>query len=159
MPLTLVAEVVAHGGSLPQLEQLGQKKKFFTKKNGVVIGTFWFIFFTMFCTAFFGILGAPEEFVGILAITGVFGAMMIILGSLIFLPSSKMKLPFTIPVAPAGPGLYGPPQQGALPPERSRPVSDYQPGAGSWRDTNDLQPTPSEGSTKILDDDRHTRRQ
>jgi len=161
MPLTVVAEVVAHGGFLPQLAELEKgKKKFLSKKNGVVIGLFWFIFFTMFCTAFFGILNAPEEFVGVLAITGVFGAMMIVLGSLIFLPSSKPKIPFTMPTAVPPPGLYGPPQgQQALPPQHSQPVSQYQPGAGSWRDTNDLQPSVSESSTKILDDDRHTRRQ
>ena len=160
MPLTIVAEVVAHGGFLPQLADLEKgKKKFFSKKNGVVAGIFWFIFFTMFATSFFGILNAPDELVGILAITGVFGAMMIILGSLIFLPSSKKKLPFTMPVAAPAPGLYGPPQQPALPPQHSQPVSQYQPGPGSWRDTNDLQPSVSEGSTKILDDDRHTRRQ
>lgn len=50
----------------------------------------WFIFLTMFCTAFFGILGAPEELVGIFAITGVFGSLMIIIASLIFFPSSKL---------------------------------------------------------------------
>jgi hypothetical protein len=156
MPLGLVSEVVAHGGFLPQLAELGAKKKFFTKKNGVVTGIFWFIFFTMFCTAFFGILNAPEELVGILAITGVFGAIMIILGSLIFLPSSKTKLPYNIPVQPLAPGPYSQPQQQALPPQQSTPARQYTPGAGSWRDTNDLQPNVTEGATKILnDEERH----
>ncbi len=156
MPLTIVAEVVAHGGFLPQLADLDKKKKpFFSKKNGVVIGTFWFIFFTMFCTSFFGILNAPDELVGILAVTGVFGAMMIILGSLIFLPSSKPKVPFTMPMPAPAPGLYGPPQHNAaLPPQRSQPVGEYHPGAGSWRDTNDLQPTTvTESTTRLLNDD------
>jgi hypothetical protein len=159
MPLTVVAEVVAHGGSLPQLEQLGKKKKFFTKKNGVVVGLFWFIFFTMFCTAFFGIVNAPDELVALCAITGVFGSMMIILASLIFLPSSKIKFPFTMPVAAPPQGLYGQPQQGALPPQQSQPANQYRPpGAGSWRDTNDLQPTSvTESTTRLLSDEERPR--
>lgn len=158
MPLTVVAEVVAHGGTLPQLEQLGTKKRVFSKKNGVVIGVFWFIFFTMFCTAFFGILNAPDELIGILAITGVFGSMMIILGSLIFLQSSKNKVPFTMPTPAPPQGLYGNPQhQGGLPPQRSQPVDQYRP-PGSWRDTKDLEPTSvTESTTRLLNDDEPRR--
>src|SRR5690349_19457996 len=92
MPLSLVADVVANGGTLPQLAQLDQmnlKKPFLSKKNGVLFGVFWFIFLTMFATAFFGILNAPDELIGVIAITGVFGALMIIIGSLVILPSSK----------------------------------------------------------------------
>src|SRR4051812_16654898 len=92
MPLGLVADVLANGGYLPQLAQLEQinlKKPFFSKKNGVLFGVFWFIFLTMFATAFFSILRAPQELDAIIAVTGVFGALMIIIGSLVGLPSSK----------------------------------------------------------------------
>lgn len=158
MPMGVVAEVVANGGTLPQLEQLAQlnfKKPFFSKRNGVVFGTFWFIFLTMFCTAFFGILGAPEELIGIIAISGVFGAMMIIIGSLVLLPSSKPPV-----VLPAGvqAALGGSTGQPALPPQQSIPASMYAPPqAGNWRDTNDLQPTSvTESTTRLLDDqERH----
>lgn len=156
MPLSLVAEVVYHGGFLPQLAQLNQKKKLFTKKNGVVFGTFWFIFFTMFCTAFFGIIGAPDELIGITAITGVFGTLLIILASLIFLPSSKIPfagLPqFQTPPLPGSQADNRP----ALPPQQSIPVGVYtgQRHAGSWRDTNDLEPTSvTENTTRLLDKD------
>ena len=77
MPLGVVSEVIANGGSLPQLAQLEQinyKKPLFSKKNGVLFGTFWFIFLTMFATAFFGILDAPDELIAIIAVSGVFGA-------------------------------------------------------------------------------------
>ena len=160
MPLGLVSEVVAHGGFLPQLAQLNKKKTFFNKKNGVVFGTFWFIFFTLFCTAFFGILQAPEELVGILAITGVFGTMMIIIFSLIFLPSSKISMANLAHFqASPQPDRYGVPaqhQNQALPPKQSIPASVYAPPqAGNWRDTNDLQPTSvTEGTTKLLDKDQ-----
>jgi hypothetical protein len=153
MPLSVFAEVVSHGGYLPQLAALDKKRKFFTKKNGVFAGVTWFIFLTMFLTAFFGILGAPDELVGICAITGVFGAMMIIVGSLFLLPSSEPAFPGFQPPNMA-PWLQGA-QQSALPPQQSYPVSDYVvPQTGSWRDTNDLQPTSvTESTTKLLDTD------
>src|SRR2546421_1814613 len=92
LPLGLVAEVVGQGGYLPQLANLNSKKPFFSKKNGVLFGSIWFIFLTMFCTAFLGILNAPEELIGIVAITGVFGALLIIIGSIAMLLSSKPPL-------------------------------------------------------------------
>ena len=100
MPLSLVAEVLANGGFLPQLAQLEElnfKKPLFSKKNGVLFGTFWFIFLTMFATAFLGIVNAPDELIAVVAITGVFGAMMIIIGSLVALPSSRPRDPGTAP--------------------------------------------------------------
>ena len=161
MPLGIVSEVLMHGGFLPQLAQLNKKKTFFNKKNGVVLGAFWFIFLTLFCTAFFGILGAPEELVGIIAITGVFGSFMIILASLIFLPSSKpmfASLPQHQMPPPdqmqSAAGLYGTAQT-ALPPQQSIPVEVYAaPKTGNWRDTNDLEPASvTENTTRLLDRD------
>ena len=155
MPLGIVSEVIANGGSLPQLTQLEQmnyKKPFFSKKNGVLFGAFWFIFLTMFATSLLGILNAPDELIAIIAVTGVFGAMMIIIGSLAILPSSKL------PVLLTGNLLRPPDQlqngQGALPHAQSVPASAYiQPLAGSWRDTNDLQQTSvTENTTRLLDE-------
>ncbi len=154
MPMGVVAEVVTNGGTLPQLEQLEKlnfKKPFFSKKNGVVFGTFWFIFLTMFCTAFFGILGAPEELIAIIAISGVFGAMMIIIGSLVLLPSSR---PPVVMPSSMQPFLGAAGSHQALPPQQSVPASVYgAPQAGSWRDTNDLQPTSvTENTTRLLEE-------
>lgn len=154
LPLSVVAEVLTHGGFLPQLAQLNQKRKFFTKKNGVVFGAFWFIFFTMFSTAFLGIVNAPEELIAIIAITGVFGAIMIVLASLVFFPSSKISMP-VLPQfqTPPPPGMYGT-DRTALPPHQSVPASVYAaPQTGSWRDTNDLVPSVTEGTTKLLEKD------
>ena len=156
MPLGLVSELLVHGGFLPQLAALDKKKKsIFTKKNGVVFGVFWFIFFTMFSTAFLGIINAPDELVGLVAITGVFGAMMIVLASLIFLPSSKVGIPFSQQYQPGQmpQGIYGANQQ-ALPPQQSIPVSAYAPRSGTWRDTNDLEPTSvTENTTRLLNEE------
>ena len=158
MPLNIVAEVVANGGTLPQLVQLEQmncKKPLFSKKNGVLFGTFWFIFLTMFATAFFGILNAPDELIGIIAVTGVFGAMMIIIGSLVALPSSKPPFMYNSQLPQRSVELQPGAAQNALPSAQSIPVGMYAPPAvGSWRDTNDLSPTSvTEGTTKLLEKD------
>ena len=159
MPLSLVSDILANGGSLPQLAQLaemGQKKRWLTKKTGVLFGVFWFILLTMFATAFFGILGAPDELIGAFAVTGVFGAMMIIIGSLAVLPSSKMPFIPTNVERPSDQLHYG--TQGSLPPAQSVPAGFYAaPQTGSWRDTNDLQPASvSENTTKLLEKDETT---
>src|SRR5688500_5525099 len=58
--LAIVSELILHGGTLPQLAELHKKRTFFNKKNGVVFSAIWFIFFTMFMTSVWGILGADE---------------------------------------------------------------------------------------------------
>jgi hypothetical protein len=158
MPLSLVSEVVAHGGYLPQLAQLaqmGHKKPWFSKKNGVLFGVIWFIFFTMFSTALLGILNAPEELIAIIAVTGVFGAMMIIIGSLVGLPSSKPPQFNTASLQWAPSQLRQPAEPGALPPQTSVPAGGYAvPAAGRWRDTNDLEPASvTESTTRLLRED------
>lgn len=157
LPLGTVAEVVAHGGYLPQLAQLAEinhKKPFFSKKNGVTFGIIWFIFLTMFCTAMLGILNAPEELIGIVAITGVFGAMMIIIGSLVGLPSSKPPTLIANAVPMKSDQLNPASAQAALPPQQSQPTGYYAPAIGNWRDTNDLQPpSVTEKTTRLLEKD------
>ena len=157
MPLAVVAEIVANGGILPQLaqlEQMNQKKPLFSKKNGVLFGVFWFIFLTMFATAFFGILDAPEELIAIIAVTGVFGAMMIVIGSLALLPSSGSPVLLSArPTRPPDQIQYGA-EQNSLPAAHSVPVGAYSaPTAGAWRDTNDLEPASvTENTTRLLDE-------
>jgi hypothetical protein len=62
-----------------------------------------------------GILNGPEELAGLLAVAGFFGALMGIIASLVFLPSSKpafKPLPPQVLNGPVmAPGLYGAPQQ------------------------------------------------
>ena len=157
--LAIVSELLHHGGNLPQLAALQHKKTFFNKKNGVVFSGFWFIFFTMFMTSFWGILDV-DELAGLSAVTGIFGALLILIGSLVILPSSKQPamLPgmdsHALPAQPAG--LYGTPAQTALPPHQ-QPADVYASPQGSWRapDTGDLVPRGSvtEGTTKLLKKD------
>ena len=156
-PLGLIAEILAHGGFLPQLAELHNKKKsFFSKKTGVVGSVLWFILFTMLIPAIIGIASGPEEAQGISAVIGFFGGLMMLIAALVFLPSSRpafVPRPAMMPGVQPSAGLYSVPQaHGALPPQQSVPASAYTaPRPGKWRDTNDLQPaTVTEETTKLL---------
>jgi hypothetical protein len=153
-PLGLVTEILAHGGFLPQLAELHKKKSIFNKKNGVVATVFWVILFMMLIPAMLGIIGAPGEAAGFFAVIGLFGGLMMLIASLVFLPSSRpafVPRPPMMPGAQPAHGLYGA-QQNALPPQQSVPASTYAPPqAGRWRDTNDLEPASvTESTTKLL---------
>jgi hypothetical protein len=155
-PLGLTAEVLSHGGFLPQLAELNKKKTFFTRKNGVVFSLFWFMFFTLLLTSIFGIAGA-RPLQGITAVIGVFGGLMLMIASLILLkPTRKMPVYPNMEIPASNQqSLYGAPQQNALPPQHSIPASGYvPPAAGNWRDTNDLTPTSvTDNTTKLLSKD------
>jgi hypothetical protein len=153
-PLGLVTEILAHGGFLPQLAELHRKKSIFTKKNGVVATVFWFILFTMLFPAIIGIAGGPDEAAGISAVIGAFGGLMMLIASLVFLPSSRptfVPRPPLMPGVQPAAGLYGAPQN-ALPPQQTMPATTYAPPqAGRWRDTKDLEPASiTESTTKLL---------
>ena len=159
-PLGLISEVLSHGGFLPQLAELHKKKTIYTKKNGVIFGVMWLILFTMLFTSIMGLIGFPGEVIGGSAVLGVFGAMMIIIGSLALFPSSKQYPLITaqqmIP-QPNAHGLHGAQQHHALPGQQSIPATAYAPPkAGSWRDTNDLEPSSvTESTTKLLEKEEH----
>lgn len=143
-PLGLVSEILAHGGFLPQLADLHKTKTIWTKKNGVMFSVFWFMFFVLIMTPFWGIVDV-DELAGISAIIGIFGGLMMLIGSLVFFKSSKdLQQPqqgqMTQQPHPfqTNPQIQGNIHQ-ALPPQQSIPVSAYSaPKPGSWRETNDL---------------------
>jgi hypothetical protein len=159
-----IAQVLAHGGFLPQLAELNKKKSIFNKKNGVIFGVMWFILFTMLFTSIMGNMNAPDEIVAVSAVIGIFGAMMFVIGSLALLPSSKQFMGF-LPQQMQPPmsnahGLHGGQQQHqALPPQQSIPATAYAPPRhGSWKDTNDLEPTSvTESTTRLLDKEEQGR--
>ena len=161
LPLNLVAEVVANGGTLPQLAQLDKEaKRWFSKKNGMVFGLFWFLIFTVVFTSFLGLLGAPDELMGLLALMGVFGGLLIVLFSAFFLPGKPKPLSLYPHSSVPNPAQFAASQQrpGALPPQQSVPVQNYAPPAGSWRDTNDLsRPSVTEGTTRLLTKEEENR--
>jgi hypothetical protein len=152
-PLGLISEILSHGGFLPQLAELNKKRNLFTKKNGVMMGIFWFMFFVLIMTPLWGIIGV-EEMAGASAVIGVFGALMIVVASLVFLRSSKVVDPALHGFAQMPPHLQGRPSAQALPPSNEIPASAYvPPPAGRWRmETDELGPgSVTEGTTKLLE--------
>lgn len=154
-PMGLVSEILSHGGTLPQLEELGKKSKVATRRNGIIFSLFWFLFFVLMVTPFWAILDV-EEMAAMAAVTGVFGSLLIFLFSLFFLKKPPKDIPSVTP-APGeqqlAPGY--PVSQGALPPHLQQAADEYvSPGPGSWRtpETGELAGPGSvtEGTTKLL---------
>ncbi len=156
MPLGTVAEVLAHGGYLPQLAELSKKKSSrLSRRNGMAFSLIWCLFFLLIMAPFWGIMNV-EELAGVSAVIGIFGGLIIFVSSLMFLKKDTSNLvnPSLIPPQQQR-NMRGQPDYAALPPQQSIPASAYgPPGAGSWRDTNDLQPTSvTESTTKLLEKD------
>ncbi len=159
LPLGLVSEVLSHGGFLPQLAELNKAgQSLYTRKNGIVFSLFWFIFWVPLITWMLG--GAFEAYTlaAVTALIGVFGALMLFIFSLVYLKGTP-KYPYpTEARMPYAPGhiLQGQPSAYELPPQQSIPASVYTgPGAGSWRDTNDLDRAGSvtENTTRLLNEE------
>ncbi len=153
MPLSVVAEVVAQGGYLPQLAQLNEKRTIATRKNGVGLSIIWCLFFLLIMAPLWGIAGI-DELAGVSAVVGIFGGLIILVSSLIFLKRPDAFYRYQQhPQSP--PALYGQPQRSALPPQHSMPASHYgPPQAGHWRDTNDLEPVSvTESTTRLLNEE------
>ncbi len=156
LPLGGVSEVLVHGGYLPQLAALNTKPSLFSRRNGIAFSVLWCLFFLLILTPLWGIMGV-DELAGASAIIGIFGGLMLLISSFMFLKTTpNIQLPGHMQ-PPSG--LYGPPQRHALPQSQSIPASSYaEPRAGNWRDTNDLQPSVTESTTKLLNEDDNPRR-
>ena len=158
-PLGLVSEILAHGGFLPQLADLYKTKTKFTRRNGMIFSLFWFLFFVLIMTPFWGIVDV-DELAGMSAILGIFGGLMIFLGSIFFLKNPPKDNPAMLnePSSPNAFNIHNTNSSNALPPQQSVPVDAYvPPSAGSWKapETGDLQPrSVIENTTKLLNKDK-----
>lgn len=158
--LGLVAEIIVHGGTLPQLAELNTKSTLFTRKNGIVFSVFWFILWVPLLTSIIGGILDLDDLGSMCALIGVFGGLMILLASLIYLKPAPKN--YNFPAAPlprANPAvLYEQSSQQALPPQQSQPVSSYVAPEGSWRaaDTGDFARPGSvtDNTTKLLKKDQ-----
>lgn len=152
LPLSVVAEVLSNSGYLPQLAELNKKTTVFTRRNGIAFSLLWCLFFLLVMAPLWGIVNV-DKLAGASAVIGIFGGLIMFISSLIFLKKPFVSYgdsPYVQPPAP----LYGTGQQNALPPQQSFPTSQYVPGTGNWRDTNDLQPASvTESTTRLLHDD------
>jgi hypothetical protein len=157
--LAIVAELLTYGGTLPQLAALNSETPFWTRKKGLMFAGFWFVLFTMLLTSIAGILDLGD-LPGVTAVVGFFGAILIMIGSLVFLPPSRRYPP--IPALPprqpdADVGLMGRSNAGAIGPGVDQPANFYSAPMGNWRapDTGELA-TPgsvTENTTKLLSKD------
>jgi hypothetical protein len=157
--LTGIAKVIENDGIVPQ------SGTFFAagspRRKGVMQGVFFFLLtflvvpLTGILTAFLGI----EPFLpAISAILFFMGGLLRIVYALMFesgVPGGKTLEEKVL----GNTVLFAEKQKaGELPPAQSIPVSTYAPppGAGNWRDTNDLVKTPgsvTDNTTKLLQKD------
>ncbi len=158
LPLGLVTEIVANGGTLPQIAEINQKNKLLTRNNGLKFSAVWFIVFVMLLLPILGVLGAPEELLGLLAVAGSMGSLLCIVSSFLFLknePKWAANENF-LQAANVQPqrNFQSAPQNAALPPQQTQAAREYAAPANNWRapDTGELvQPgSVTEGTTKLL---------
>ena len=152
-PLGLVSELLMNGGFLPQLAELYKSKKWLTKRNGVVFSIMWIMFFLFIMAPFWGIVDV-DELAGVSAIIGIFGGLMWLIASLVFLKSSKVtsfpmnELPNANMNTLHAANLHG------LPPQQTQPAQSYVPPVNSWKapDTGEfVRPgSVTENTTKLL---------
>jgi hypothetical protein len=155
LPLELISEIVANGGSLPRLDELSKKKKWLTRINVLKFGLIWMTFWWFVVAA----IGAIAELDGLPELGGVLGFAGIIFSLLIafvFLdkeqPAQSQNVNFR---SDEMQNLRGAARQNALPPQQSVPASSYiPPQPGGWK-TNDLTAPGSvtERTTKLLSED------
>ncbi len=153
-PLGLVTEILAHGGFLPQLTDLHKSKKWLTRKNGVVFSLFWFMFFLLILTPFFGIAGV-DEMAGISAIIGIFGGLMWLIGSLVLMKGEPKQYALPINELPnANINTFYETNQKNLPPNQTQTAQSYVAPTGAWKAPNTgefAEPqSVTEGTTKLL---------
>lgn len=156
LPLSLVSEVVANGGSLPQLEEMSKDKTLFTRRNGLIFTLFWFLIFVFILLPLFGAADI-DELAAVSAILGTMGGLVLLIASLTLLKKvPKHEKSDNVQFAGNEMRNLNQAHQSALPPQQSIPVSSYAPPpAGSWQsNTEDLQPrSVTEETTKLLKKD------
>ena len=155
----LIPDLLANGGTLPQLAELYKGKSgLFTRKNGLIFTALWFIFFMMMMPAFFGIAGI-DELAAASAVWGIFSTMMLLILSLAFLKKAPKKAEIAHFEMLHQQSIHGTqPAAAALPPHMTQPAQVYAPPqAGSWRapDTGEVARPGSvtESTTKLLQKD------
>lgn len=157
-PLGLVAEILLHGGFLPQLAVLQKGKKLFTRRNGLFFALFWFMIFAMILTPIWAAADV-EELAAICAVLGTVGGMIFVISSFAFLkkePKNTENFTQELPNRETQ-NLYQP-QHTALPPQKTQPAQNYTSPANPWKapDTGSLvQPhSVTDNTTKLLEKDK-----
>jgi hypothetical protein len=153
--LTGIAEIMEAGGVVA----LAQKEKRTSKlwrnrgfKKGLFIFLLTFVVVPILTLIAMGLRAGPIlPVVGMILLAG--GGLLKMIYALMF-ETAEPSPPTSVPTIRGNVNR----QHQALPPQQSMPVSSYAPpGTGSWRDTNDLQPTSvTETTTRLLENERRS---
>jgi hypothetical protein len=160
-PLGLVAEILAHGGTLPQLAELEKScQPWMRRKTGFKFALLWFLLMNFILVPLAAVADLHNDVIAILAVLGFGVPLLATVLSLLFLsrdPKSvtsereERQYPAQEPYLSGNSG-----RTAALPPPTSSPVSAYAPPANAWKapDTGELVPrSVTEGTTKLLQKD------
>lgn len=160
-PLTGVAEVIANGGGSIKAFSDSKSKKDSPRKRGIKQGVMILLIGCGFLLPIAGILmafvGFPVFIVALTAILSFMGGILRIVFAFMFESNEKeFELEEDDQAFSNQNVLKQSSSKNALPPQTSYPVEDYQmPQAGSWRDSEELQPTSViEDTTKLLEKDK-----
>lgn len=157
-PLGGVSEVVAAGGASLRLASQPKSAIDSPRKKGVkkgawvmLVGCFLFVPILAISVAAFHI---SPFLVSAAAILSFMGGLLRIIYALMF-EAGTSEVVFDQSQGPAQIGSAN--AHGALPPQMSMPVGDFQmPGPGAWRETNDLVPNSvTESTTRLLDKEKN----
>ena len=151
-PLTAIADLVAHGGLVPERKTGVAGQSDSPRRRGIMQGAFLFLltFLIVPILVMISIALNLEPF------APVIGMFLFGVGGILRMAYAVM-FESGAPRSSAGDNLL-PQQRGAaaLPPSQSIPTSVYTSPAGSWRETNDLERQPgsvTDNTTKLLHED------
>jgi hypothetical protein len=158
--LTGVTQLIINGGALPQVSQPSQPKKDSPRKRGIKQGLFIFLlsFLVVPLIAIFSIATDIREpfLVAVAAILLTVGGLLRVAYAVMFESNEPYGMTLEENALSAAQNFLDKNKSAAaLPPQQSIPTSTYvPPTAGNWRDTNDLNATPTvtENTTKFLDE-------
>lgn len=159
--LTGIAQVVANDGMMPNQKSSSFFASGSPRRRGVMQGVFFFLLSLLFVpiTSIITVFLNIDPFLpAISAILFVVGGILRVLYALMFESGEPGGKTLEEKVLAGTPSLVSKKKAGELPPAQSIPASAYAPppGAGNWRDTNDLVTTPgsvTDSTTKLLQKD------
>ena len=158
--LTGTEELLRRGGALGDESPVGQTPPS-AKARGVKMGLFMMLT-AVVLVPLLGILltfmlgmGRPWPIGVVLFLLGG-GGLLRIAYALLFEEGAAAALPAGTNRFQNQRDLSGAADQGALPPQQTRPAAEYTaPGTGRWRDTNELEPmSVTDSTTKLLDSEK-----
>ncbi len=153
-PLAGVGELLHTGGVNPLATTRTSTQS--PRKRGLKQGLFLFLM-TFLVAPLLGMISlvfnAEPIAAGIGVVVCFMGGLLRMAYALMF-ESSEPGVPTLEEKVLAGANTLSSVKANALPPQLSTPAANYfTPGAGNWRDTNDLQPTSvTESTTQLLDE-------